>query len=88
MLIGNDCSYEEKEGYWEVVYPEGSNPRGSASHASIVHNDSLWVFGGSTLGLDINDEIYISKFDFIGKKKLANLLISCQTCFSREKHPY
>ncbi|OXA45784.1 putative protein tag-53 [Folsomia candida] len=62
---GNDCSYEEKEGYWEVVYPEGSNPRGSASHASIVHNDSLWVFGGSTLGLDINDEIYISKFDFI-----------------------
>lgn len=62
--IGNDCSYEDKEGYWEVVFPDSPYPDGSASQASVVHNNSLWVFGGSSLGQDRRDVIAIAKYDF------------------------
>jgi hypothetical protein len=67
IQTGNDCGREEKEGYWEVVYPDTRKPTGSASHASVVHKNSLWVFGGSTLGLEVKDVISISKYDFMGK---------------------
>ncbi|CAG7724473.1 unnamed protein product [Allacma fusca] len=64
---GHDCSQEAKYGYWEVVPPKTYVPKGSASHASVVHNNSLWVFGGNTLNLDA-DEFLVQRFSFEGNK--------------------
>jgi hypothetical protein len=67
---GHDCSQEAKQGYWEVISPnlESTIPPGTASHASVIYNNSLWVFGGNNLTLDPRGPIPINRYEFDGIK--------------------
>ncbi|XP_014253614.1 attractin [Cimex lectularius] len=59
---GEDCSQVADHGYWEVVTPRGSLPKGSASHTAVVWRDSLHIIGGESY--NTSDMIYT--YDFTG----------------------
>ncbi|KAL1137929.1 hypothetical protein AAG570_009624, partial [Ranatra chinensis] len=59
---GEDCSQVADRGYWEVVEPRGTLPKGSASHTAVVWRDSLHIIGGESY----NRADMMYTYDFTG----------------------
>ena len=52
-----------ERGYWEVVEPRGTLPKGSASHTAVVWRDSLHIIGGESY----NRADMMYTYDFTGE---------------------
>ncbi len=71
-FIGHDCSQrtDSELGVWEIVTPKSTLPKGSASSSAIVHNDSLWIIGGTTFNPDLKKSL-LYRYDF--KREYSDL---------------
>lgn len=80
-FVGDDCSQVAEHGYWEVLKTSDFVPQGSASHAAVVWQDSMYIVGGESFKK--GHMLYV--YDFNGELSIS-LIIQKTTAFLKKNY--
>lgn len=82
FFVGDDCSQVAEHGYWEVLKTSDFVPQGSASHAAVVWQDSMYIVGGESFKK--GHMLYI--YDFNGELPTSLIIQKTKAFLKKNYH--